>query len=64
MFCGSVKEFLSQKGVPFTERDVSQDAEAFSELEALGLMTTPVTVIDSEIVVGFDRAKLEQLLDG
>jgi len=26
-------------------------------------MTTPVTVIDGEVVVGFDRQKLEELLD-
>ena len=63
MFCGKVKEFLSQKGVEFVERDVSQDAEALAELEALGVMTTPVTVIDSEVVVGFDRPKLERLLE-
>jgi hypothetical protein len=25
-------------------------------------MTTPVTVIDGEVVVGFDRSKLERLL--
>ena len=62
MFCGRVKEFLSQKGVPFTERDVSQDEEALVELETLGVMTTPVTVIDGETVIGFDRANLERLL--
>jgi glutaredoxin len=57
-----VKEFLSQKGIPFIERDVSRDEEALAELEALGVLTTPVTVMDGEIVIGFDRAKLEQLL--
>jgi glutaredoxin len=57
-----VKEFLSQKGIPFTERDVSQDEEALRELEKLGMMTTPVTLIDDEMVVGFDPRKLEQLL--
>jgi len=30
-----------------------------AELEKLGYMTTPVTVIDGEVVVGFDRARLE-----
>jgi glutaredoxin len=62
LFCGKVKEFLSQKNIEFTERDVSQDAEALAELETLGVMTTPVTVIDSQVVVGFDRPRLEQLL--
>ena len=62
MFCASVKGFLSQRGVEFTDRDISADQEALEELERLGYMTTPVTVIDGEAVVGFDRQRLEQLL--
>jgi glutaredoxin len=57
-----VKEFLSQKGVSFTERDVSQDDRALAELEALGVMATPATVVGDQVVVGFDRARLERLL--
>jgi len=62
MFCERVKEFLSQHGVEFTERDVVKDESALAELEALGAMTTPVTVIGSGAVVGFDREKLSNLL--
>jgi glutaredoxin len=62
MFCGKVKELLSQRGIAFTERDVSRDEKALAELEELGVMTTPVTVIDHEIVVGYNRSRLEQLL--
>ena len=62
MFCESVKGFLSQREIEFSDRDVSADQEALAELERLGYMTTPVTVIDGEAVVGFDREKLEQLL--
>jgi glutaredoxin len=64
MFCDRVKEFLSQKGIEFTERDVTVDELAIAELEELGFMTTPVTVIDGEVVVGFDRERLDDLLDG
>jgi glutaredoxin len=64
MFCDRVKEFLSQKGIEFTERDVTVDELAIAELEELGFMTTPVTVIDGEVVVGFDRERLDELLDG
>jgi glutaredoxin len=63
MFCNRTKEFLSQHGIPFEERDVSKDDAALEELQRRGLMTTPVTLIDSEVVVGFDRAKLAQLLE-
>ncbi len=62
MFCVKVKEFLSENNIDFTDRDVSKDDSALAELEKLGYMTTPVTVIDGEVIVGFNRAKLEELL--
>jgi glutaredoxin len=62
MFCAKVKEFLSQNKIEFTDRNVASDAAALAELEKLGYMTTPVTLIDAEAVVGFDTAKLEKLL--
>ena len=62
MFCTKVKEYLSQKGIEFTERDVSKDEDAINELKKLGVMTTPVTVIDGEVVIGFDQQKFEKLL--
>ncbi len=62
MFCVKVKEFLSQNNIDFTDRDLTKDESALAELEKLGYMTTPVTVIDGEAIVGFDRARLEKLL--
>ena len=62
MFCGKVKEFLSQNKIEFVDRNIAADEAALSELEKLGYMTTPVTVIDGEIVVGFDAPKLRNLL--
>ena len=32
------------------------------ELVKIGVMTTPVTVIEGEVIVGFDRGRLEQEL--
>lgn len=63
MFCNKVKEFLSQRKIEFTERNIAADEAALAELEKLGFMTTPVTLINGEAVVGFDRARLGQLLD-
>jgi glutaredoxin 3 len=62
MFCNRTKEFLSRHGIAFEERDVSSDEAALEELQKRGLMTTPVTMIDGDPVVGFDRAKLAKLL--
>ncbi len=61
MFCEHVKEFLSQRDIEFTERNVAEGETALAELEALGVMTTPVTVIGSEVVVGFNQDALEAI---
>ncbi len=57
-----MKEFLRQQGIEFTEKDVAADDEAFEEVMRMGFAATPVTIIDGQAVVGFNRAKLEQLL--
>jgi len=62
MFCQSVKEFLSQNGIAYEEKDVSANEAALHELMHMGVFTTPATVIDGEVVVGFDRKKLTELL--
>jgi glutaredoxin len=62
MFCHKVKEFLSQNKIEFTDRNIATDDAALTELEKIGYMTTPVTMIDGEVVVGFDVPKLQSLL--
>ena len=64
MFCRKTEEFLRTKGVQYTARNVADDEEALAELERMGTMTTPVTVIGGEeMIVGFNRKKLERLLE-
>ena len=60
--CQREKEFLSQKEIAFVDKNVREDQEALKELLALGFQSTPVTMIDGEAVVGFDQAKIEELL--
>jgi len=49
--------------VPFEDVDVRANAEAREELVRLtGRMAVPVIVVDGQVVVGFDRAKLQALL--
>ena len=64
MFCDQAKEYLSQKGIAFEERDIAQDPTALADLKKLGYMTTPVIVIDSAVIVGFDADKIDQALQG
>jgi glutaredoxin len=57
-----VKEYLSDKGVEFTELNISTDAEARKELISKGFMGVPVVYIDDEVVQGFDKKRLDELL--
>jgi len=62
-YCHQLKQYLAQRGVRFTERDLSVDPSAAAEMvQKTGQRGVPVTIIDDEVVVGFDRARLEHLL--
>jgi glutaredoxin 3 len=57
------KEFLSQKGFKFTEYDVSKDRAALDEMVKLsGARSVPVIAACGEVMVGFDRTRLEQMV--
>ncbi len=60
MFCNQAKEYLSQKGIQFQEKDIAQDPDALADLKKLGYMTTPVIVIDGSVIVGFDADRLSK----
>ena len=64
MFCNQAKEYLSQKGIEFQERDIAEDLGALADLKKLGYLTTPVIVIDGSVIVGFDSEKIDQALRG
>ena len=57
------KEYLSQKGVPYTEYNVAADRDKAKEMiQKSGQMGVPVIIVDDQIVVGFNQARLDQLL--
>ncbi len=57
-----VKVYLSRKGIPFAERNISTDTQAKEALLAMGYRTTPITVINGEKIVGYNPARLEAAL--
>lgn len=62
-FCQQVKAYLHQRGVPFTEHDVSRDPQAAAEMVRLsGQQGVPVVLIDGQVIVGFNRPLIDQLL--
>jgi glutaredoxin 3 len=63
-YCYQTKEFLSRRGIEFTEKNVAADPLAAQEMIRLsGQRGVPVTAIDGQVVVGFDRRRLTTLLD-
>ncbi len=59
--------WLSQQGVPFESRDITQNDKWFDEVIELGARATPATLIRwdnrQELVMGFDQDRLKALLD-
>ncbi|SHD76167.1 glutaredoxin family protein [Schnuerera ultunensis] len=62
-YCVAAKDYLEEKGVSFTEKNIQTDRDARKELMSMGHMGVPVLLIDGEEIVGFDKAKIDQLLD-
>ncbi|MBI4709440.1 MAG: glutathione S-transferase N-terminal domain-containing protein [Candidatus Portnoybacteria bacterium] len=62
-YCVTLKNFLKEKGFEFEDIDVSFDQKAAQEMiDKSGQMGVPVSDIDGQIVIGFDREKICQLL--
>ncbi|NLN74957.1 MAG: NrdH-redoxin [Armatimonadetes bacterium] len=63
-YCHRAKDFLKEKGVDFTDLDVAADIEARNTMvQKSGQLGVPVIEVDGQIVIGFNRAKLEEILD-
>lgn len=63
-FCVAAKEFFKENGVEFVEFDVSKDEEKRNEMvEKTGQLGVPVIGIGEEYVVGFDEARIRDLLE-
>ena len=58
-----MKEFLSRAGLPFTDKNVEEDHDAYTELLQLGYRTVPLTAIGSRYIKGFDEQALRDAID-
>ena len=64
-WCNKVKKYLDSKGVEYEVRDIELSQEAAQEcLKISGDTMVPVTTIDgTNFVLGFDKEKIDQLLN-
>lgn len=62
-YCHQAKEFFKENDIKYTEKDVAQDAEARQEMvDKSGQMGVPVIQVGDQILVGFDKPTLQDLL--
>ncbi len=63
-YCIILKKYLKEKNIEYEDIDVSQDEEAQKEMIAkTNQMGVPVVDIDGEIIIGFDKAKIDNILN-
>ena len=63
-WCQATKDYLRAREVDFEEVDVSVDEDRVHELvEKSGQYGVPVLEIDGEMIVGFDRVRIDELLE-
>lgn len=62
-WCTRVKEYLREKNVSFTEKNVAADRAAAMEMvKKSGQMGVPVIDINGRIIVGFDKEAIDRAL--
>jgi Glutaredoxin and related proteins len=61
-YCAMAKDYFNEKGVAYTEKNVSTDIEARKDLMSKGFMGVPVIYVEDEVIQGFDKARLDELL--
>jgi glutaredoxin len=55
-------EYLSQKGVEFTEKNVARDPEAVQELMSMGVRSLPLILIGDKRLSGFNPKAIDEAL--
>lgn len=62
-YCVRAKQFLKDNHIVFDDIDVSADTDKAQEMmDKSGQMGVPVLDIDGEIVIGFDKDRIRELL--
>jgi len=63
-YCVMAKEYFKDEGFEFEALDVSSDPKAMEELRSkTNALSVPVIDIDGEMIIGFDRKRIDKLLE-
>ena len=63
VYCNILKAYLTEKNIQFKEIDVSENQKELEKMVSIsGQMGVPVVDIDGDVIIGFDRQKIDELL--
>ena len=63
-WCTVAKNFLKEHDIEFEDINVAHNRKAAEEMiEKSGQMGVPVIEIDKEVIIGFNEAKIKELLN-
>ena len=63
VYCKMAKEYFEKNNIAYEEIDVTEDETALQEMvKKSNQMGVPVIVIDGEVIVGFDKARIDSLV--
>jgi len=63
-YCVIAKRYFREKKIKFTDVDVSRDQSAAADMQhRTGQKGVPVILIANKVIVGFDKAKINKLLN-
>lgn len=60
--CTAAKEYFKEKGLSYEEKNVSTDTQSKKELMAMGYMGVPIIMVDEDVIEGFNKNKLDEIL--
>ena len=63
-WCDKVKDYLKQNGVNFVSHNVQENPDKAAEMiQKSGQRGVPVLDIEGNIIIGFDKSKIDSLLN-
>ena len=64
VYCKTLKGYLKKNLIEFEDIDISKDEKQLQTMiKDSGQMAVPVVDIDGEIIIGFDKEKIDKLLN-
>jgi glutaredoxin-like YruB-family protein len=63
-YCRALEDYLEKKQIAFKRYDIEKDAAANSRYKQLGRPGVPISVINGEVISGFNRRAIDRAIKG